>query len=76
MYVAVGATIIGQAMLLGRPILLAYAALFFVAVAAFVHGYEEPTLASRYGEEYAEYRRAVPGWRPRLRPWTPPGPSR
>jgi hypothetical protein len=36
-------------------------------VATFVHAYEEPTLSARYGEEYAAYRRAVPGWWPRLR---------
>ena len=75
MYVAVGATIVGQALLLGRPVLLAYAALFWLVVAAFVHGYEEPTLTARYGEEYAAYRRAVPAWRPRLRPWSPDQPS-
>ena len=69
MYLAVGATIVGQALLLGRPVLLAYAAAFFVAVVAFVRGYEEPTLARRFGARYEEYRRAVPGWRPRLRPW-------
>jgi protein-S-isoprenylcysteine O-methyltransferase Ste14 len=72
MYVAVGATIVGQALLLGRPGLLAYAAVFWAVVAAFVHGYEEPTLSARYGDEYAAYRRAVPAWWPRLRPWTPP----
>jgi protein-S-isoprenylcysteine O-methyltransferase Ste14 len=72
MYVAVGATIAGQALVLGRPALLLYAALFWLVVAAFVHLYEEPTLAARYGEQYAAYRRAVPAWRPRLRPWTPP----
>jgi protein-S-isoprenylcysteine O-methyltransferase Ste14 len=71
MYVAVGATIVGQALLLGRPLLFAYAALFWVVVAAFVRSYEEPTLSARYGEEYAAYRRAVPAWRPRLRPWSP-----
>jgi protein-S-isoprenylcysteine O-methyltransferase Ste14 len=71
MYVAVGATIVGQALLLGRLGLLLYAALFWLVVATFVHAYEEPTLAARYGEEYAAYRRAVPAWRPRLRPWTP-----
>ena len=60
MYVAVGATIVGQALLLGRPWLLAYAAAFWAVVAAFVHGYEEPTLSARYGQQYAEYRRAVP----------------
>jgi protein-S-isoprenylcysteine O-methyltransferase Ste14 len=72
MYVAVTTTIVGQALLLGRPGLLVYAGLFWLTVAAFVHGYEEPTLSERYGEQYAEYRRAVPAWWPRLRPWSPP----
>ena len=76
MYLAVGATIVGQALLLGRPLLLAYAAAFWLAVAAFVRGYEEPTLSARYGDDYAAYRRAVPAWRPRLRPWSPPPPGR
>ena len=69
MYIAVGATIVGQALLLGRPILLLYAAAFAVVVLAFVRGYEEPTLARQFGAEYEDYRRAVPGWWPRLRPW-------
>ncbi len=69
MYLAVGATIVGQALLLGRAVLLAYAAVFFLAVVAFVHGYEEPTLAHRYGPRYEGYRRAVPGWWPRRTPW-------
>jgi protein-S-isoprenylcysteine O-methyltransferase Ste14 len=69
MYVAVGTIIVGQALLLGRPALLVWAAVFWAVVAAFVHGYEEPTLSAQYGEEYAAYRRAVPAWVPRLRPW-------
>jgi protein-S-isoprenylcysteine O-methyltransferase Ste14 len=69
MYLAVGVTIVGQALLLGRPILLLYAAAFAAVVLAFVRGYEEPTLARQFGVEYEDYRRAVPGWRPRLRPW-------
>jgi protein-S-isoprenylcysteine O-methyltransferase Ste14 len=71
MYLAVGATIAGQALVLGRPLLLVYVAAFGLVVAAFVSGYEEPTLSARYGEEYAAYRHAVPAWWPRLRPWTP-----
>jgi protein-S-isoprenylcysteine O-methyltransferase Ste14 len=74
MYLAVVALIAGQAAILGRPLLLAYAAVFWAVVATFVRGYEEPVLAARHGDEYAAYRRGVPAWRPRLRPWTPPRP--
>jgi protein-S-isoprenylcysteine O-methyltransferase Ste14 len=70
MYEAVAATIVGQALILGRPGLLLYAALFAATVAAFVYGYEEPTLADQFGANYEAYRRAVPRWLPRPRPWT------
>jgi protein-S-isoprenylcysteine O-methyltransferase Ste14 len=75
MYVAVVGAIVGQALLLGRPVLLVYAALAGAVMALFVRGYEEPLLTARYGEQYRAYRRAVPGWLPRLRPWTPDGPG-
>jgi protein-S-isoprenylcysteine O-methyltransferase Ste14 len=71
MYVAVAATIVGEAALLGRPALLLYAALFMAAVAAFVYAYEQPVLAEQFGADYERYRRNVPAWRPRLRPWRP-----
>ena len=73
MYVAVLAMIIGQALLLGQFVLLAYAALLWLVFASFVRFYEEPTLAARFGEDYDAYRRAVPAWLPRLRPWRPSG---
>src|SRR5262245_42812169 len=69
MYLAVAAIIVGQALLLGRLVLLVYAALFLVAVVAFVRLYEEPTLRRRFGKQYEAYRAAVPGWWPRARPW-------
>jgi protein-S-isoprenylcysteine O-methyltransferase Ste14 len=71
MYVAVIGAIAGQALLLGRPVLILYAAVAGAGMVAFVRGYEEPLLTARYGERYLAYRRAVPGWFPRLRPWTP-----
>ena len=71
MYLAVAATILGQALVLGRVVLLLYAAVFAAVVYAFVRLYEEPTLGRQFGEQYEEYRRAVPGWWPRRRPWTP-----
>ena len=69
MYLAVGAIVVGQALLLGRAVLLAYGALFAVLVEAFVRWYEEPMLARRFGARYEAYRQAVPRWWPRTRPW-------
>jgi protein-S-isoprenylcysteine O-methyltransferase Ste14 len=69
MYLAVLGGIVGQALLLGQPRLLGYAAVVALMVVSFVRLYEEPVLTRRFGEEYQAYRRAVPGWWPRLRPW-------
>jgi protein-S-isoprenylcysteine O-methyltransferase Ste14 len=71
MYVTVVATIVGQALVLARPVLLAYAAGVGLVVASFVRWYEEPALTRRYGDQYEAYRRAVPAWWPRSHPWTP-----
>jgi protein-S-isoprenylcysteine O-methyltransferase Ste14 len=74
MYLVVGATLVGQALLFEQLILLAYTALFAGTVAVFVHLYEQPALAARYGDRYEAYRRAVPAWWPRRRPWNDAGP--
>jgi protein-S-isoprenylcysteine O-methyltransferase Ste14 len=65
MYVAVITTILGQALLLGRFLLVEYALVFWGVTALFVHGYEEPNLRRRFGADYEEYLRTVPGWIPR-----------
>jgi len=65
MYVAVVTTILGQALLLGRPVLVAWAAVFWTVTASFVHFYEEPDLRRRFGTDYDEYVRTVPAWIPR-----------
>lgn len=71
MYLAVVAIIVGQALVLGQPALVAYALAVIIAFAGFVRWYEEPTLRQRYGAQYDEYRRAVPAWWPRLHAWKP-----
>jgi protein-S-isoprenylcysteine O-methyltransferase Ste14 len=71
MYVALLAVIVGQALLLGQLGLLLYAAGIWLIAAAFVRFYEEPALRRRFGADYEAYRRAVPAWWPRLRPWKP-----
>jgi protein-S-isoprenylcysteine O-methyltransferase Ste14 len=67
MYVALLVATVGEALVLGQLVLLAYAAVLAAVFAAFVHWYEEPTLRRRFGDEYEQYRRAVPGWWPGLR---------
>jgi protein-S-isoprenylcysteine O-methyltransferase Ste14 len=76
MYVAVLAAILGEGLLWGRPALLLYGAGVGLLFHLFVTGYEEPHLLTQFGEQYAEYRRRVPRWLPKLGrgPAGPPGP--
>ena len=71
MYLAVVAAITGQALALGQPVLLGYAAAVWVTVASFVRWYEEPALTQQFGAQYRAYRRSVRAWLPRIRPWRP-----
>ena len=64
--------VLGEAWLFASPRLLAYAGVMAVCFHLFVTGYEERTLARRFGRAYLEYRRAVPRWIPR-RPAYPAG---
>jgi protein-S-isoprenylcysteine O-methyltransferase Ste14 len=72
MYIGVVTTIVGQALLFGSLSLLLYAAAVWAATAAFVHLYEEPTLALQHGQAYESYRRTVRAWLPNLHPYHPP----
>jgi protein-S-isoprenylcysteine O-methyltransferase Ste14 len=67
MYLSVTSAILGQALLLGRWVLVGYAAVFILIAYAFVKVYEEPHLTRVFGPAYERYRRDVPGWWPRLR---------
>ena len=71
MYVGLLIAITGQALLFRSFALLAYAAALWIVTASFVRWYEEPTLARKYGGQYETYRRNVPAWLPRPRPWAP-----
>lgn len=69
MYVAVLSIILGQALIFSSWPVVIYGVIAAATMVSFVKVYEEPTLAQRYGGEYEAYRRAVPGWLPRLTPW-------
>lgn len=68
-YLGVLTVFVGEAVVLWQARLLAYALAVGVGVAAFVHWYEERVLVQRFGADYEAYRRAVPAWLPRTRPW-------
>lgn len=58
------------AVLLSRPHLL-WAFGFLGLNAIYIPLIEEPLLIERFGADYREYRRHVPGLLPRWRPWNP-----
>jgi protein-S-isoprenylcysteine O-methyltransferase Ste14 len=64
-------TLLGQTLLFGSLGLLEYALVAGGIGMAAARWYEEPRLTRKFGAEYQAYRRAVPGWLPRLRPWQP-----
>lgn len=69
MYLAVLALIFAQALLFSAWAVAIYGLVAGATMASFVRFHKEPTLSDRYGAEYETYRRAVPGWLPRLTPW-------
>ena len=58
-------TLAGEVLLTGSRLLLAYWAVWFLAVNLFVIGYEEPTLRRHFGAAYDRYRATVGRWVPR-----------
>ena len=65
MYLSVTMIVLGEVLLTGSKALLAYWAVWFVAVNLFVIGYEEPTLRRRFGPDYERYCAMVGRWLPR-----------
>jgi protein-S-isoprenylcysteine O-methyltransferase Ste14 len=69
MYVALVASVLGQALVLGSCGLVAYAGLLLVLFHLRVITYEEPKLAGQFGGQFGAYRAGVPRWLPRMTPW-------
>jgi protein-S-isoprenylcysteine O-methyltransferase Ste14 len=66
--------LLGEALTLGSVYILLWALFFPVLIHFWLVFYEEPRLERRFGWEYRQYKRSVPRWMPRLRPWGgPPG---
>ena len=67
MYLGAATALAGAALYYESLTLLAYVALFALAAYLFVLGYEEPTLARLFGDDYAAYRARVRRWLPSFR---------
>jgi protein-S-isoprenylcysteine O-methyltransferase Ste14 len=64
-YLAALLVVLGEAWLFMSVALLVYAGAMAVCCHLFVTGYEERTLARRFGRSYLDYRHTVPRWLPR-----------
>ena len=66
MYVALVVSLLGQAAMYRSRSVLWYAAIVAIGFHLRVIAYEEPKLTELFGESYADYRRRVPRWIPRV----------
>ena len=66
MYIGAALALAGVAVFYGSVSLLGYSCAFLLAAHVFVMFYEEPRLQSTFGPDYAEYRRRVRRWWPRV----------
>jgi protein-S-isoprenylcysteine O-methyltransferase Ste14 len=64
--------LLGEAVLTASLPILCWFVVFVIANAIYIPLAEEPGLVNRFGNEYEEYRRNVPRWIPRVRPWDGP----
>lgn len=61
--------LIGEGLVAGSRYILIWASVFFVANHFYLVLSEESGLERRFGQEYLEYKKHVPRWIPRLRPY-------
>ena len=62
-------TLLGESIAFGSIGIFICFLLFFIINHIYFIYSEEPGLARRFGNEYLSYKRNVPRWIPRLRPW-------
>ena len=61
--------LLGESCLFHSFPILAWALVFFLVNTTYFILSEEPGLEKRFGDEYLEYKKNVPRWIPRLKPW-------
>lgn len=63
--------LLGESLLFRSKNIFTWFVIFFIINYIYFILSEEPGLEKRFGEEYLEYKRNVPRWIPRLKPWRP-----
>jgi protein-S-isoprenylcysteine O-methyltransferase Ste14 len=67
----VSSMVLGESILLGSRIVLAWFFIVVIAHTIYFKLSEEPGLVKRFGNDYRRYRANVPMWIPRLKAWSP-----
>ena len=73
MILGVSLVLSGESILFRSYQIALWLAVFFLMNHFYFLLSEEPGLEKRFGRQYIEYRRNVPRWIPRLKPWNPQG---
>ena len=71
MILGVITVLVGESLALSSVPILIWAALVFVINTVYFIFSEEPGLEKRFEDEYREYKKNVPRWIPRSKPWRP-----
>jgi len=69
MITGVLAMLLGEALFFNALAILIWACIFFAMNTMYFIFKEEPALLARFGDSYAEYKKHVPRWVPRFRPY-------
>jgi len=61
--------LIGETLFLNSITILNWAILFFLINNIYFLLLEEPDLSKRFGDQYAKYKKSVPRWIPKFKPY-------
>jgi protein-S-isoprenylcysteine O-methyltransferase Ste14 len=64
--------LLAEVLLTGSRRILLWFTLFLMMNLVYIPLLEEPGLLARFGERYRLYKKNVPRWLPRVKPWIPP----